>query len=79
MLVLCRLSAVCKDAKNMLKRKKYKFWIVVSGRYLPKHARIFSNLKSQLNGLLSDKIVDDVKVISANDFVKELPKNITNP
>ncbi len=82
MLVLCRLVAVCKDAKNMLKEKKYKFWIVVSGKYSTKDARIFRNLKSQLIGLLSHKsnrIVDDVEVLSSNQFVQKLPKNATTP
>ena len=31
MLVLCRLATVCKDAKDLLGSKKYKFWLVVSG------------------------------------------------
>jgi hypothetical protein len=82
MLVLCRLVAVCIDAKNMLKRKNYKFWIVVSGKYSTKDARIFRNLKSQLIGLLSHKsnrIVDDVEVLPSNKFVQKLSQNATTP
>ena len=78
MLVLCRLVAVCNNAKNMLKRKKYKFWIVVSGKYSTKDARIFRNLKSQLIGLLSHKsnrIVDDVEVLPSNKFVQKLSEH----
>ncbi len=81
-LVLYRLSAVCEDAKELLEAKSYKFWIVVTGNYSPQDAMYFNNLESYLfqeikGGLRT--IFEDVAVIPANDFVKKLPQNATNP
>ena len=79
MLVLCRLSAVCKDAKDLLGTKKYKFWIVVSGRYSTREARFFRNLKdplsNELKGALSRKIVDEVEILPSNEFVGKLSEH----
>lgn len=83
MLILCRLAAVCRDAKNLLGTKKYKFWIVDSGVYSTKDAKLFRNLKQLLfHGLkdvLSDKIVDDVKILPSNTFVTKLSEQATTP
>lgn len=81
MLILCRLAAVCKDAKNLLETKKYKFWIVDSSVYSTKDAKLFRNLKQLLfhglSDVLSDKIVDEVKILPSNRFVTRLSEQAT--
>ena len=77
MLVLCRLAAVCKEAKDLFGTKKYKFWLVVSGRITKKDTRLFRNWKSRfvrdLKDVLSDQIVDDVEIVPSHVFVRKLP------
>ena len=84
MLVLCRLVAVCKEARNLLGTKKYKFWLVVSDTNMTDAEEfeanmIFDHLKDNLyldlKSLLSGKIVDDVEIVPSPDlFVRKLPK-----
>ena len=77
MLVLCRLATVCKDAKDLLGTKKYKFWLVVSDRYWPQNARLFRNWKGRffndLKDILGKEIVDDVEIVPSHVFVGKLP------
>ena len=78
MLVLCRLAAVCKDAKDLFGTKKYKFWLVVSDRYWPQNARLFHNWKGRffndLKDILGKEIVDDVEIVPSHVFVRKLPR-----
>ena len=82
MLVLCRLVAVCKEARNLLGTKKYKFWLVVSDTNMTdaeefEANRIFDHLKDKLydlKSLLSGKIVADVEILPSHVFVRKLPK-----
>ena len=83
MLVLCRLAAVCKEAKDLFGTKKYKFWLVVSGTNTTDAEEsdakiIFDHLKDNLyldlKSLLSGKIVDDVEIVPSPEFVRKLPK-----
>ena len=75
-LVLCRLSAICKDARDLLGTKKYKFWLVVSGMNEAQDALFFNNLKidllSNLRSVLSRQIVDEVEILPSNEFVSKL-------
>ncbi len=75
-LVLCRLSAVCQDARNLLGTKKYKFWLVVSGMNETQDAIFFNNLKidllSNLRSVLSRQIVDEVEILPSDEFVGKL-------
>ena len=43
MLVLCRLDTACNDAK-ILRKKRYDFWLVISGPYKKQDYRLFSLL-----------------------------------
>lgn len=76
MLVLCRLSAVCQDARDLLGTKKYKFWLVVSGMNETQDAIFFNNLKidllSNLRSVLSRQIVDEVEILPSDEFVGKL-------
>ena len=78
-LVLCRLSAVCEDARDLLGTKKYKFWLVVSGLNETQDAIFFNNLKidllSNLRSVLSRKVVDDVDILPSDDFVGKLSEH----
>lgn len=83
MLVLCRLVAVCKEARNLLGTKKYKFWLVVSDTNMTDAEEsdaqmIFDYLKDKLyldlKSLLSGKIVADVEIVPSHEFVRKLPK-----
>ena len=82
MLVLCRLVAVCKEAKDLFGTKKYKFWLVVSDTNMTDAEEsdaqiIFDHLKDNLyldlKSLLSGKIVADVEIIPSHVFVGKLP------
>jgi len=81
MLVLCRLAAVCKDAKDMLQTKKYKFWIVVSGMYSTEDARFFRNLKNpllnELKSVLTGEIVDSVEILPFHVLENKLSEYAT--
>ena len=83
MLVLCRLAAVCKDARDLLGTKKYKFWIVDSSAYSTKDAKFFRNLKHRLflglKEVLSGKIVDDVIILPSCKFVTKLSEQSATP
>ena len=82
MLVLCRLNAVCNDAKSLLKDKRYDFWLVVSDPYKAKNSRAFSNLKNRLSGSLGGslgKMLNAVEVIPANELVAKLSGNASTP
>ena len=82
MLVLCRLASVCKEARNLLGTKKYKFWLVVSDTNMTDAEEfeakiIFDHLKDNLyrdlKSLLSGKIVADVEIVPSHVFVGKLP------
>ena len=78
-LVLCRLSAVCEDAKELLEAKKYKFWLIVSGMNETQDTIFFNNLKidllSNLRSVLSRQIVDEVEILPADEFVSKLSEH----
>ena len=86
MLVLCRLSSLCKDAKAMLDSKKYQFWLVVSDieemNKEPDTSRVFDFLRDHLsNDLRSDlspQIVEEVRFLSSSDFIKKLSEYTTS-
>lgn len=77
MLVLCRLAAVCKEAKDLFGTKKYKFWLVVSSMEQKKDTKFFRYWKSRfvrdLKDVLSDQIVADVEIVPSHVFVRKLP------
>ena len=83
MLVLCRLAKTCKEAKDLLESKKYKFWLIVSGMDATEDAMVFDNLKdfllNELKGALTGNIIDDVEIIPSNSFVNKLSEHATGP
>jgi len=64
MLVLCRLAQKCAAAKDLVRNKKYEFWLVASALNSPDDLRLFDNIKDSLNGLLKQvlgkKLLDNV-------------------
>jgi len=82
MLVLCRLSNVCNDAKCLLKNKKYDFWLVVSD-LTESNYRVFEYLKSRLLGSLRGSIgkimMNAVEVIPADELVAKLSGSASTP
>ena len=83
MLVLCRLAAICSQAKNLLGTKKYKFWLVVTGMNAPQDTRFLNQQKLDLSKVLKDvltkKIVDDVAILPSTVFVNKLSQHATTP
>ncbi len=88
MLVLCRLAAVCKNAKDLLqtkssKLKKCKFWFVASGMETEETTRLFDHLKDRLHNdlrsVLTGKILDDVEIMPSDVFVTKLSEQATSP
>ena len=81
MLVLCRLSAKCKDIKNLLQERRYQFWLVDSGankeedlKYLDRQKTdLFNALKGSLN------IIEDVKIIPSEHLLAKLSEYATTP
>lgn len=81
MLVLCRLDTACNDAK-ILRKKRYDFWLVVSGVYKKKDSRLFSTLKNRLSNLLRSslgKMMIAVEVIPAHELATKLAANASTP
>ena len=82
MLVLCRLDTLCNDAKPLLKKKRYDFWLVVSGPYKAKYSKTFLYLQKRLSGSLGGsmgKMMNAVKVIPAHKLAAKLSGNINTP
>ena len=83
MLVLCRLAAACKEAKQMLKTKKYRFWLVVSGMNTQEEKIVFDNLRdrlsNELRSVLTGKILDDVEIIPSSVFAAKLSQHAPTP
>lgn len=83
MLVLCQLATVCKEVKDLLKTKKYRFWLVVSGLNTDEEKRFFDNLKdrlsNELRSALTGKILDDVEIIPSSVFAAKLTQHTSTP
>ena len=79
MLVLCRLATVCKNANQLLRTKKYRFWLVASGMNEPEDTRIFDNLKdrlfNELRSVLTGTVMDNVEIIPSNRLESKLAKH----
>ena len=77
MLVICRLTSKCSNLEDLLRNRRYVFWLVASDNvnseahlfYESLVPSILHNLRSQL----SSKVVADVKILPST----ELPKKIT--
>ena len=82
-LVLSRLAMLCKDAKDLLEGRKYKFWLVASGMNAPEDAVVFDNLKdylsNELKGALTGNVIDDIEIIPSHAFVNKLSEHTTTP
>lgn len=80
MLVLCRLAAVCDDAKTLLVGRKYDFWLVASGMYETEDMRFFDSMRDELfgelRGVLTGNIVSDVKIIPSAELVTKLSEYV---
>ncbi len=83
MLVLCRLSAKCDSAKQLIESKGYQFWLVASSIDTADERRYFDNqaasLKGDLKGALGEILLDDVSVLTAKVLKKRLSDNATTP
>ena len=83
MLVLCHLATACRDVKKLLKAKKYRFWLVVSGMNTAEEKIVFDNLKDRLSqelkSVLTGKVLDDVEIIPSNALVSKLSKQASTP
>ena len=81
MLVLCRLSAMNDSVNDLLRAKKYKFWLVVSGMETEEATRLFDHfkdrLRNDLNSVLTGKILDGVEIMPSAKFVTKLSQDAT--
>ena len=79
LLVLSRLINKCTDAKNLVGKKKYCFWLVVSGLSTPEDKKYIDNLKDHLTtalgGALSREVIDKVEVFPSNYLEGKLSAN----
>ena len=79
LLVLSRLINKCADAKNLVGKKKYCFWLVVSGLSTPEDKKYIDNLKDHLTtalgGALSREVIDKVEVFPSNYLEGKLSAN----
>lgn len=82
MLVLCRLAKVCKDAKDLLEKRTYKFWLIVSSMDATEDAIVFDNLKdfllNELKGALTGNVIDDVEIMPSAPFIERLSEHATS-
>lgn len=72
LIVLCRLSAICESVRDLLKNKKYEYWVIVSDKKY--NVQFLEHLTSNLKSTLSKQIVKSVKVIFRDDFEEEFRK-----
>lgn len=83
MLVLSRLATACKEARDLLRTRKYKFWLVVSGMNTEEEKIVFDNLKNRLSNelksVLTGTILNDVEVIPSSVFGSKLSKLASTP
>ena len=75
MLVLCRLTEKCPDARNLFQNKKYHFWLVASSE--PEGDKMaLDNLShdvlNMLKGVLSKKIVHTFAILSPENLNDKL-------
>ena len=79
MLVLYRLATLSKNANQLLRTKKYRFWLVASGMNDPEVTRVFDNLKDllfkDLRDVLTGKVMDDVEIIPSILLASKLAKH----
>jgi len=77
MLVLCRLAARCRSAKQIMHGKKYDFWLVASGmdssgddrRYFD---NIRDSLRLELDKSLTPGFIRVVELLTPEDLKKKL-------
>ena len=78
MLVLCRLSAQCKNLFDLLNNKKYSLWLIVSGMDKEEDARLFDHFKDKLlddlRSVLTKNILDNVEIIPSKILITRLSK-----
>lgn len=83
LLVLARLMNKFPEIKNLVGKKKYCFWLVVSGLSTPEDRRYIDNLKDDLTGALrgalTREVIDKVEVFPANYLAGKLSVNQTAP
>lgn len=83
MLVLCRLSMECASAKELVRNKKYKFWVVDSNTDKlsdERYTDVQSNpLKQALTRVIGRKLLCNVEVLSAEAFKVWLSNNAATP
>ena len=77
MLVLCRLTEKCPDARNLFQNKKYHFWLVASSAR-DGDEKFFDTLRgtvlSMLRGVLSREIVDTFEILSPKNLKVKLSR-----
>ena len=82
MLVLCRSTAAHEDAKTLLGERKYDFWLVASGMDETEDTLFFDNMRDELfgdlRGVLTDNIVNDVKIIPSAELATKLSEYAAN-
>ncbi len=79
LLVLSRLINKCAEARNLVGKKKYCFWLVVSRLSTPEDKKYIDNLKdhftTSLGGALSREVIDKVEVFPSNFLEGKLSAN----
>ncbi len=80
MLVLCRLSALSNNAKNLLNNKKYRLWLVASDMEEEEDTILFDNLKdrllNELRSALTGEIMSNVEIIPSRVLISRLSKEL---
>ena len=81
MLVLCRLSALCRNAKDLLENKKYILWLVASGMKKEEDTIMFDyyrdRLLRDLRSVLTNNIMDEVIIIPTQEFISKLSQELS--
>lgn len=76
MLVLCRLSALRTDAKDVLEGKKYEFWLIASGEFEQDDVKVLDNIRDNLLGelksVLTGQVLEDVEIMLPGDLETKL-------
>ena len=83
MLVLGHLATACREVKKLLKAKKYRFWLVVSGVNTAEEKIVFDNLKDRLSqelkSALTGNILAGVEIIPSRVFAAKLSRQASTP
>ncbi len=68
-----------KNANQLLRTKKYRFWLVASDMNEPEDTRVFDNLKDllfkDLRDVLTGKVMDRVEIIPSDRLASKLAKH----